>query len=56
MCIVLLLLACQVKGWSLKVFVIGLVASVLPFVPFWFERYIHKLELADAKLLDATDE
>lgn len=52
--IVLLLLACQVKGWSLKVFVIGLVASVLPLVPFWFERYIHKLELADAKLLDAT--
>ncbi|OOR92234.1 DUF3817 domain-containing protein [Moraxella bovis] len=49
--IVLLLVVCQVKGWSLKVFVIGLVASILPFAPFWFERYIHKLELAEDELM-----
>lgn len=43
--LVLLLVACQVKRWSVKVFVIGLVASLLPFMPFWFERYIYRLEL-----------
>lgn len=41
----LLLVACQVKDWSVKVFVMGLVASLLPFMPFWFERYIYRLEL-----------
>lgn len=40
----LLLVACQVKRWSLSVFLLGLVASFLPLMPFWFERYIHRLE------------
>lgn len=42
--IVVLLVVCQLQKWSLKVFAIGLIASVLPFAPFIFERYIHKLE------------
>lgn len=42
--IVVLLVVCQLQKWSLKVFVIGLIASILPFAPFIFERYIHRLE------------
>lgn len=42
--VVVLLVVCQLQKWSLKVFVIGLIASVLPFAPFFFERYIYKLE------------
>ncbi len=45
--LVVLLVVCQVRGWSLKVFLIGLVASVVPFMPFWFERYIHRLASAE---------
>lgn len=45
--IVLLLVVCQIKGWSLSVFVIGLVVAILPFAPFWFERYIRRLELEE---------
>lgn len=45
--IVALLVVCQLRQWSLKVFIIGLVASVLPFAPFLFERYIHRLALED---------
>lgn len=41
--IVVLLVVCQLQKWSLKVFLIGLIASVLPFAPFLFERYIHKI-------------
>lgn len=50
--IVLLLVVCQVKGWSLKVFLLGLVASVVPFMPFWFERYIHGLQNQDGDDID----
>ncbi|MDO5652070.1 MAG: DUF3817 domain-containing protein [Moraxella sp.] len=42
--IVVLLITCQVRGWSLKPFLLGLVAAVVPFMPFWFERYVHKLD------------
>lgn len=42
--IVLLLVVCQAKGWSLKVFLLGLMASIVPLMPFWFERYLYKLE------------
>lgn len=45
--IVVLLVVCQVRGWSLKVFLIGLIALILPFAPFWFERYVHRLALAE---------
>lgn len=43
--VALLLMVCQIKGWSLKVFLLGFVASLLPFMPFWFERYVHRLDL-----------
>lgn len=42
-----LLVVCQIKNWSLKVFILGLVASIVPFMPFWFERYVHALEMAE---------
>ncbi|MDO4897107.1 MAG: DUF3817 domain-containing protein [Moraxella sp.] len=42
--LVLLLVACQVKRWSIQVFLLGFMASLLPFMPFWFERYIHRLD------------
>lgn len=42
--LVLLLVVCQVKRWSLSVFLLGLLASVVPLMPFWFERYIYRLE------------
>ena len=42
--LIVLLITCQVKGYDLKVFVIGLIASFLPFLPFWFERYVHRLD------------
>lgn len=50
--VILLLVVCQVKGWSLKVFILGLVASVVPFMPFWFERYVYRLDLADDEELE----
>ena len=40
----LLLVACQIKGWSARVFLLGMMSSLLPFMPFWFERYIHHLD------------
>lgn len=40
--VVVLLIVCQRQGWSLMVFVFGLVAAFLPFMPFVFERYIAK--------------
>lgn len=45
--VVLLLVVCQVKRWRLSVFLLGLVASLLPLMPFWFERYVRQLELAE---------
>lgn len=45
--VVVLLVVCQLQKWSLKVFVFGLVASVLPFAPFFFERYIQRLQQQD---------
>lgn len=40
--VVVLLVVCQRQKWSLTVFVFGLVAGFLPFMPFVFERYIAK--------------
>lgn len=45
--IILLLVVCQAKGWSLKVFLLGFVASIVPLMPFWFERYVHRLEMVE---------
>lgn len=40
--IVVLLIVCQRQGWSLLVFVVGLIAAFLPLMPFVFERWIAK--------------
>lgn len=40
--VVVLLVVCQRQGWSLLVFVAGLIASLLPFMPFVFERWVAK--------------
>lgn len=53
--IVILLIVCQLQKWSLKVFLFGLIASILPFMPFVFERYIHKLTLVDDDLYEAEE-
>ncbi|WP_245640034.1 DUF3817 domain-containing protein [Moraxella oblonga] len=50
--VVSLLVVCQVKGWSLKVFLLGFVASFIPLMPFWFERHIYKLDLQDDEELE----
>lgn len=47
---VILLIVCQRQKWSLVVFLLGLVASVIPFMPFVFERYIYKKEISENKL------
>lgn len=42
--IVVLLVVCQKMKWSLVMFVMGLVASLLPFAPFIFDLKLKKLE------------
>ena len=41
--ILVLIMACHAHRWSIGVLLIGLVASVVPFMPFWFERYVVHL-------------
>lgn len=48
--IVILLIVCQRQKWSVVVFLLGLVASVIPFMPFVFERYIHKKQMSENNL------
>ncbi|MCX5468344.1 DUF3817 domain-containing protein [Acinetobacter nematophilus] len=36
-----LLIVCQKQKWSIKMFILGLIASILPFGPFVFD---HKLK------------
>ncbi len=50
--IVVLLVVCQIKGWSLKVFLMGLIASIVPFAPFWFERYIRRLTVVEEESIE----
>ena len=40
-----LFIVCQKQKWSLKIFILGLIASILPFVPFVFD---HKLKQAQS--------
>ena len=47
--LVVLLVVCQRMGWSLLVFVVGLLAAILPFAPFLFERWIAKKVAAEAQ-------
>src|SRR5690606_38304541 len=38
--LVVLLAVCEKQKWSLSMFVMGLIASILPFGPFLFERKV----------------
>lgn len=38
--IVILVVVCHRQGWGIGMLLLGLLASVLPFAPFVFERYI----------------
>ena len=40
----LLLIVCHRMRWSLSVFVLGLVAAILPFAPFIFDLKLKRLE------------
>lgn len=42
--LVVLLVVCQKEKWSLSMFVMGLVASLLPFAPFLFDMKLRKLQ------------
>lgn len=42
--LVVLLVVCEKQKWSLSVFILGLLASILPFGPFVFDRKIKQLE------------
>ena len=39
-----LFIVCEKQKWSLKMFILGLIASILPFGPFVFDAKIKKLE------------
>lgn len=42
--LMVLLVVCEKQKWSLSVFILGLLASILPFGPFVFDRKIKQLE------------
>lgn len=41
--LVVLLVVCERQKWSLSIFILGLVASILPFGPFLFDRKIKNM-------------
>ena len=42
--LVVLFVVCEKQKWSLKMFLLGLIASILPFGPFVFDHKLKKLE------------
>ena len=38
-----LFIVCEKQKWSIKVFIYGLMASILPFGPFVFDHYLKKI-------------
>lgn len=42
--LVVLFIVCEKQKWSLKVFIMGLIAAILPFAPFIFDRKLKKYE------------
>lgn len=40
----ILFIVCEKHKWSLSVFLMGLIASIVPFGPFLFDRKIRQLE------------
>ena len=47
--LIVLFAVCEKQKWSLKVFILGLIASILPFGPFVFDRKIKYLEQPEAE-------
>lgn len=42
--LVVLFVVCEKQKWALNVFILGLIASILPFGPFVFDRKIKHLK------------
>lgn len=42
--LVVLFVVCEKQKWSINIFILGLIASVLPFAPFIFDRKLKHLE------------
>lgn len=42
--LVVLFVVCEKQKWSIKMFILGLIASILPFGPFVFDRKLKTLE------------
>ena len=44
-----LFIVCEKQKWSIKMFILGLVASILPFGPFVFDEKLKKLEQPESQ-------
>ncbi|MBP7783440.1 MULTISPECIES: DUF3817 domain-containing protein [Acinetobacter] len=44
-----LFIVCEKQKWSIKMFILGLVASILPFGPFVFDKKLKKLEQPESQ-------
>lgn len=42
--LLVLLVVCEKQKWSLGIFILGLLASILPFAPFAFDLKLKKLQ------------
>lgn len=42
-----LFVVCEKQKWAIKMFILGLIAAILPFGPFVFDRKLKKLENAE---------
>lgn len=42
-----LFVVCEKQKWAIKMFILGLIAAILPFGPFAFDRKLKKLENAE---------
>ena len=47
--LIVLFVVCEKQKWSLKMFILGLIASILPFGPFGCDAKIKKLEPEQAE-------
>lgn len=46
--LVVLFVVCEKQKWPLKIFILGVIASILPFGPFLFDMKLKKLEKTNA--------
>lgn len=42
--LLVLFVVCEKQKWSIQIFILGLIASILPFGPFVFDKKIKQLE------------